>query len=221
MKSAERRENLLEAILMAREIGDTTISGIQKANSEDVQIQIDTGELVTLAAEGFVEQHGEVLSLTEKGLRIAEKTVRRHRLAEMLLFSLLGVDRNMASEIACKVEHGIREEMLSGVCTLLGHPSTCPHGKSIPKGDCCRKHQNVVCTQVVPLSSLKPGERGRIVYIKPRFHGRLHRLSAMGLNPGVEVELHQRKPAFCLRYEQTELAIDQGVADDIQVSKLN
>ena len=25
------------------------------------------------------------------------------------------------------------------VCTLLGHPRTCPHGRLIPEGECCRR----------------------------------------------------------------------------------
>jgi Mn-dependent DtxR family transcriptional regulator len=27
------------------------------------------------------------------------------------------------------------------MCTLLGHPTACPHGSPIPKGECCDTHR--------------------------------------------------------------------------------
>ncbi|HUT76224.1 MAG TPA: metal-dependent transcriptional regulator [Polyangia bacterium] len=216
----DRLEDVLEAILMARELGDTTLEKINLGRAEDACSSVDEVDLDELIAGGFAARDGAELSLTPSGLAIAEHTVRRHRLTEMLLYSLLGLDRDLASEIGCKVEHGIREEMVDGVCTLLGHPQVCPHGRTIPPGQCCRDGRRVVESQVVPLTDLRPGERARIVYITPRDHHRLHRLSSMGLNPGIEIELHQRNPAFCLRVDETELALDRDVAGDIQVSRL-
>lgn len=213
-------ENVLEAVYMAQELGDVTVEKILEHRSEDVQVEVDRKDLEKLVGMGLLERDGEEIALTGEGRAIAKQTVRRHRLAEMLLFSMLGVDRDLASEIACKVEHGIREEMLEGVCTMLGHPSTCPHGRPIPPGECCAAGRKVVATNVMPLTELPPGERGRIVYIRPRSHHRLHRLASLGMNPGVIVELHRRSPAFCVRFEETDLAIDKDVAQDIHVSRI-
>ncbi|MDJ0761370.1 MAG: metal-dependent transcriptional regulator [Myxococcota bacterium] len=220
MNMNDHRENVLEAVLMVSEIGEATIAEIKAAQSEDVQIEVTEEDIAFLVSQGFLVREADKIALTEKGNDIARQTLRRHRLAEMLLFSLLGVDRTLASEIGCRIEHGIREEMLDGVCTLLGHPSNCPHGRPIPPGRCCAARQTVVESQIIPLSTLRPGERARIVYIQPRSHARLHRLTSLGLNPGVEVRLHRRKPAFCLQFEGTELAIDPGVAADIQVCRI-
>ena len=41
-----------------------------------------------------------------------------------------------------------------------------------------------------------------------------------GLTPGTVVQLHQRSPAFCIRYEGTELALDREVAEDIFVTRI-
>ena len=205
---------------MARELGDTTIDGIRRSSPEDSQIDVSEEDIDELEREGFVRREGDEVALTDDGYRIAEQTVRRHRLAEMLMFTLLGADRELASEIGCKVEHGLREELLEGVCTLLGHPATCPHGRPIPPGTCCSDGRTTVESQVISLTALKPGESGRIVYIKPRDHHRLHRLTALGLTPGIEIELHRQRPAFCVRFEETELALDRDVAGDIQVTRL-
>lgn len=220
MELNDHLENVLEAVFMAEEVGDTTVERILRTRSEDVQIEIVENDFDKLLDERMITRSGEEIALTEEGRVIARRTVRRHRLAEMLLYTMLGVDRELASEIACRVEHGIREEMLEGVCTMLGHPSSCPHGRPIPPGDCCEAGRTVVECNVMPLSELAPGERGRIVYIRPRSHQRLHRLASLGMNPGVIVELHRRSPAFCIRFEETELAIDRDVAEDIHVSKV-
>jgi DtxR family Mn-dependent transcriptional regulator len=220
MEHNEHMENLLEAVMMAQEVGDTTVAGILGARAEDVQISLTEQDIEAAQGEGLVVRDGQEVRLTEAGAEIARRVVRRHRLSEMLLFTLLGVDRELASEIACRVEHGLREEMLEGVCTLLGHPSACPHGRPIPPGECCVAGSRVVESQVVPITELKPGEKGRIVYIQPRSHQRLHRLTSIGLMPGVVVELHRRSPAFCLRFEETDLALDPDVASDIHVSRL-
>ncbi len=70
------------------------------------------------------------------------------------------------------------------------------------------------------LCELSPGEEGRIAYIRPKNHARLHRLTGFGIVPGVTVKLHQTYPAFCLKFEETELAIDPDVAEDIFVSRI-
>jgi DtxR family Mn-dependent transcriptional regulator len=38
---------------------------------------------------------------------------------------------------ACRMEHIINPEVTNSICSFLGHPKSCPHGRSIPTGDCC------------------------------------------------------------------------------------
>ncbi len=212
----KRREHTLEAILMAGEKGDTTVEGVKRAHEEELL----EADLEALVREGLVELEGDQVRLTDEGQREAEDVLRRHRLTEALLFTVLGLSAQRASEVGCMLEHDIRPEMVDGVCTLLGHPIHCPHGDPIPPGPCCKEGRTSIESQVVPLTSLAAGERARIVYVRPRNHQRLHRLTSLGLTPGVELVLHRRRPAFCLRYEETELALDRDVAEDILVSRL-
>jgi DtxR family Mn-dependent transcriptional regulator len=211
-----RREHVLEAVLMAQECGDTTVEGVRKAHDDSIQ---DT-DLARLEAEGLLTRDRDRVALTDTGRAEAEDVLRRHRLTEALLFTVLGLNAQRASEVGCMLEHDIRPEMVEAVCTLLGHPLHCPHGDAIPPGACCREGRTTIESAVVPLTSLAPGERGRIVYVRPRDHQRLQRLTSLGLTPGVELVLHRTRPAFCLRYEETELALDRDVADDILVSRL-
>jgi len=56
--------------------------------------------------------------------------------------------------------------------------------------------------------------------MKPGSHSNLHKLISFGLNPGVIVKLHRKKPAFCIKFENTELAIDEQIAANIFVWKV-
>jgi hypothetical protein len=47
----------------------------------------------------------------------------------------------------------------------------------------------------------------------------LHQLIALGLNPGVQVTVHRASPAFIIKFENTELALDKEIAKNIYVWK--
>jgi DtxR family Mn-dependent transcriptional regulator len=147
--------------------------------------------------------------------------IRRHRLTESLLTYVLGLPEEKADAIACDMEHTLPPEMERSICTLLGHPPFSPAGKPIPPGEDCLQKLSSIDAAIVNLCDLVPGEEGRIAYIRPKNHTRLHRLSAFGIVPGVTVKLHQTYPAFCIKFEETELAIDPDVAEDIFVSKIS
>jgi DtxR family Mn-dependent transcriptional regulator len=72
----------------------------------------------------------------------------------------------------------------------------------------------------MPMTDLDPGSRGRIVFIAPKDHSRMDRLSSLGIVPGTEVSLHQKKPAFVIRIGETELALDTEIAGEIYVKEL-
>jgi Fe2+ transport system protein FeoA len=65
------------------------------------------------------------------------------------------------------------------------------------------------------LSDLAPGQSGEVVTIATRQAARLDRLSALGVVPGSLVTLRQRAPAFVLRVGETELTVDESIAQEI------
>ena len=62
-----------------------------------------------------------------------------------------------------------------------------------------------------------PGETARVAYINTKNYSRLQKLTSFGVSPGVKVKLHQRKPAFVLECDQTQVAIEEAVAEEIYV----
>ena len=95
--------------------------------------------LKVLIQEGYVKIINSRAELTKKGREDARLIIRRHRLAERLLNDVLAVNEETMDSSACKFEHFLDEEVTTSICTLLGHPLSCPHGKAIPPGDCCGK----------------------------------------------------------------------------------
>ena len=85
--------------------------------------------------EGLVDLTGSEIRLTLTGRQIAERVVRRHRLAECFLTELLGLSWAQAHEEAGKWEHVISDDVEEAMIRVLGQPTTCPHGNPIPGSD--------------------------------------------------------------------------------------
>ena len=213
----QKVEEILEAIWKADEAGEFTLGSLRRYCPEE----ISDANLQDLETGALVIRQGERILFTAEGKEQARGVIRRHRLTECLLTYVLGLPEEQAHAIACEMEHTLPPEMESSICTLLGHPPFSPTGKPIPPGDDCLAKLSSFDAAIVNLCELSPGEQGRIAYIRPKNHARLHRLTSFGLVPGVTVKLHQTYPAFCLKFEETELAIDPDVAEDIFVSRID
>ncbi|MDR4509254.1 MAG: metal-dependent transcriptional regulator [Candidatus Brocadiaceae bacterium] len=174
-------------------------------------------KLQTLIQEGYIKIIDAEVEFTKKGRTEARLIIRRHRLAERLLNDVLAVREDTMDSSACKFEHFLDEEVTTSICTLLGHPLSCPHGKSIPPGECCEKANKEIRPVVMPLSELRSGDEAKVSYIVTKYHGRLDRLSSMGLLPGIQIHLHQRQPTFVIQMGETQIALDNEVARDIYV----
>lgn len=85
-----------------------------------------------MEAEGFVSIEGTRIDLTAQGRKLAERVVRRHRLAERFLTDMLGLSWAIAHKEAGKWEHVISADVEAAIIRVLGDPTTCPHGNPIP-----------------------------------------------------------------------------------------
>src|SRR5688572_5205644 len=85
-----------------------------------------------LETDGLVKIDHNSISLSTSGQRLAERVVRRHRLAERLLTDVLGLSWADAHKEAGKWEHVISQPVEEALVRVLGDPTTCPHGNPIP-----------------------------------------------------------------------------------------
>ena len=210
--SSEVVDELLEAIWTCREDGDTSVAAVTEAAHTDVAPEA----IESLRAQRLVRIQGEDLVLTDEGERAAAGLIRRHRLAEHLLVSGLGMSPEQTEELACAFEHNALPEVVDSICALLGHPTECPHGKPIPPGRACQPDP----TQPTPLKALPDvpsGQWVKVVVLSTQDHDRLHQLLSMGISPGARLRIHQRTPVFVVQVDQSEFAMDADVAKDIRV----
>lgn len=170
-----------------------------------------------LLESGFIHSATSLLTLTAAGRPEAARAVRRHRLAERLLADVLAAEQGVLDEQACRLEHALVEGLDDHICTLLGHPSFCPHGKPIPQGECCRQARDSVPRLIAPLRELHGGEGGQIAYIQMSNPAHLQKLMAMGVLPGTPIHLLRRSPSFVFRAGFSEFAVDEEIAGDIYV----
>lgn len=87
-----------------------------------------------LEAEGLVDTTGGI-TLTADGMELAQRVVRRHRLAERFLTDILGLSWADAHHEAGRWEHVMSGAVEEAMDRLLGSPTTCPHGNPIPGSD--------------------------------------------------------------------------------------
>jgi DtxR family Mn-dependent transcriptional regulator len=218
---ARRLEEILEHVWTEREAGRDAAAGILAAASSEHAPDARAADLRELAEAGLVRLEGERVSLTPGGEERARDVVRRHRLTERLFRDLLDLGERTMEAQACEFEHILSREATDSVCTLLGHPPTCPHGKPIPPGECCGAFHRTVRPLVTGLRSFDVGATGRIVFIAPKFHDRMDRLAALGVIPGSVIRLHQRSPSYVIEVGETTIALDPEIAGEIFVKPVD
>jgi putative ABC transport system ATP-binding protein len=92
-----------------------------------------------LRAVRLVQMENGSITFTPAGEQRARDIIRRHRLGECLFAQTFGLSTREASDEACQLEHIISQEVAEKICSFLGHPTQCPHGHSIPPGNCCQR----------------------------------------------------------------------------------
>jgi len=118
--------------------------------------------------------------LTRGGEQLALHVLRRHRLVELFLVKVLGLDWSEVHIEAEELEHAISDKVLNRIDAILEHPRVDPHGDPIPtaKG-------KVRDTGRKTLADLEPGATVRIARVMDQDPPFLQFLERCGLTPGV------------------------------------
>jgi DtxR family Mn-dependent transcriptional regulator len=123
-------EEYCEAIYELRE---DDVDVIQARIAERLEVSRPAvSEMIRRLESEDIVKITDSISLTETGQTIAERVVRRHRLAERFLTDILKLSWADAHQEAGKWEHIISPTVEAAMTRLLGEPTTCPHGNPIP-----------------------------------------------------------------------------------------
>ena len=114
MKIHESAENYLETILMLSR-KQSHVRSIDIANELNFSKPSVSVAMKNLRASGhiIVDSSGYII-LTESGAKVAESILERHKVLSEMLISL-GVDSEIASEDACRIEHVISKESFDAI----------------------------------------------------------------------------------------------------------
>src|SRR5437879_3090443 len=92
-----------------------------------------TAMVKTLAEAGLVEYEPRGgVKLSAKGEKLALHVLRRHRLVELFLVEVLGLDWSEVDVEAEELEHAISDKVMARIDEILNHPQVDPHGDPIP-----------------------------------------------------------------------------------------
>lgn len=116
MKTKRTTEDYVKTIYTLSQKGD--VRNCELADRLSVSRPTVSVSLKALTEEGFVYvDERRTVHLTEQGQKVAEAVEERHRVLCNLLISL-GVDAEIASRDACKMEHAIGEESFLALKSL-------------------------------------------------------------------------------------------------------
>src|SRR5713101_2734538 len=150
----------------------------------DVRSPSVTGMLKRLAEAGWItHESGRGARLTQRGVSEARRVIRRHRLVELFLTRVLGLDWSEVDVEAEALEHAISPRLEQAIAAHLGEPLEDPHGHPIPTSEGA-----LASRQLQPLSHFRPGQRVGIREAQDDNPERLRRWRSQGLTPGAFVE---------------------------------
>ncbi len=139
-----------------------------------------TAMMKMLGNSGFVDYEPRGGShLTKEGQEEALQILRRHRLVELFLVRILGLDWSEVHTEADSLEHAISDKVLARIDELLGFPTVDPHGDPIPSPSGRIEHR--VLTN---LTDCRQGARVRLARVMDETAAFLQLLGQHGLQPG-------------------------------------
>jgi DtxR family Mn-dependent transcriptional regulator len=166
------------------------VSPVDIAERLHVRSPSVTGMLKRLAETDWISyESGRGARLTEQGLREARRVIRRHRLVELFLHRVLGLDWSEVDAEAEALEHAISPRLEQAIAAHLGEPLEDPHGHPIPT-----QEGQIAARNLQPLHAFQAGQRLVIREVQDDNPDRLRRWQELGLKPGVTAVLISYQP---------------------------
>jgi DtxR family Mn-dependent transcriptional regulator len=160
------------------------------ANRLQVRAGSVTGMLKKLHKDGLI--HYEIRQgarLTDDGITQARRVIRRHRLVELFLTRVLGLDWSEVDAEADALEHAISPRLEEALATHLGEPLEDPHGHPIPTAQGALEKRNLR-----PLHHFEAGQTVIIREVQDDDPERLRHWQNLGLTPGAMVQFLSHSP---------------------------
>jgi DtxR family Mn-dependent transcriptional regulator len=182
-------EDYLKQIYQAQQAapGSLVPTG-QVAAALDVAPGTATAMVKTLADSGLVEHEPySGVKLTPAGEKLATHVLRRHRLVELFLVKVMGMDWSEVHGEAELLEHTVSERLLARIDEMLGSPEVDPHGDPIPTAGGDVAHIDYANLVTCPV-----GTPMKLVRVTDQATDFLQLVERYGLVPGASIEVTGR-----------------------------
>lgn len=122
------------------------------------------------------------VELTNRGRKIAEQIIRKHRIVEVFLSSTLGFNELESHQFAHYLEH-LPDVVIERIYVLIGKPGYCPHGNIIP-GSNINISNNIIC-----LTNANKDQKCIVKRISGEFIDVLKNLYRLGIKIGSTIRI--------------------------------
>ncbi|MBI3790087.1 MAG: metal-dependent transcriptional regulator [Gemmatimonadetes bacterium] len=183
-------EDYLKAIYALEELTDLPATTSDIAERLDIAPPSVSGMLRRLATRKLIRhERYRGVSLTPAGRKAALKTLRRHRVIEAYLASVLGFSWDTVHAEAERLEHAASDELIDRMAAALGDPATDPHGAPIPTRD-----GTLVIVPTQLLAEQAVGTSARVASVGDEDGELLRYVGSLAIRPGAVVKVVSRAP---------------------------
>src|SRR5207245_2657432 len=166
------------------------VSPMDIASRLKVRAPSVTGMLKRLAEAGLIHyEAGQGARLTSEGVAQARRVIRRHRLVELFLTRVLGLDWSEVDAEADALEHAISPRLEQALANYLGEPLEDPHGHPIPTSEGALDKRDLKS-----LDQFRDGQTVVIREVQDDNPDRLRRWHTLGLTPDAKVQIVSYQP---------------------------
>jgi len=147
-------EDFLKAVYSLQQKTPDRVSTNSLAEALDIAAPTVTDMARRMEDAGLLDYrkyHGMVL--TDEGMALALRVLRRHRLLELYLVQELGYELHEVHHEAENLEHAVSDRFIEAIATKLGNPTLDPHGDPIPAADGTIIRRDLVSLNVLELNT--------------------------------------------------------------------
>ena len=207
------------AEMMIKNIHELSSEG-QRVRTSDLAFKT---ELKPATVTEMIQRLGEIglvdyqayhgVFLTDQGQRVANVIEHRFKILQRFLTEILGVDKEEADEVACRMEHILTRDVETRLSNLLGVDSE-------EEGDLFCHKVSVEAEaepEFIPLTNFREGKTGKVRIILEKSE-MTKTLEQAGLSPGTTIMLKKSNAnSYDIETEHGSLSLDNDLAAKIIV----
>ena len=229
-KISENIEEYLEVLYRNGSNGEQ-VSTTQLSNDLNIAPGSVTQMLKKLDDLGYITYTPyKGATLTDEGMKIAQKITRKHRILEKFLSDVLKIKEENIHDQACEMEHTLSDEAERALCTMLNNPDVCPDDNIIPACDfdfdsCHQCYSQKDFDKVIKrefnllsVSELTSSTEGVISFIRGN-NDLLDEIAGKGIKIGLKIKYdydeNNISDDYLIIIDGTELTISSEMANNI------